>query len=66
MAKNFIDLTRCAQELSVTKNYTSKLFRKTGFQPVMRINQIAFYMRYDFDHWKDENGFNLCTGMRVA
>lgn len=48
-----ISLRECADDLGVTDRYMREVFGRTAFLPVFRIQQVAYYMRYDFDNWKD-------------
>ena len=58
-----ISLKECAEDLDITPRYMRWLFHRSDpeFLPVFRINQIAFFMRYDFESWKQENWQELCT-----
>ena len=53
-----MSLTSCAAELRIGEGYMQKLFRRTKFWPVLRINQKAFYMGYDFETWKRRHWLN--------
>ena len=77
----FMSLKTCAEELGVSDQYVRSLFRRTKFWPVLRIHQIAFYMRNDFEDWCLQywkagqyiyrlggrpRSIQLCTGYLVA
>ena len=55
-----VSLKNCADRLKISDRYLRTLFHRTDFRPIFRINQIAFYMRTDFEYWATE----ICTQWR--
>ncbi len=56
-----ISLRECAEQLGVTTRYCRTLFDRSGFQPLFRIHQMAYFMRPDFDVWASDRHAQLCT-----
>ena len=52
-----LSLKTCADRLHISDRYLRTLFQRTDFKPIFRINQVAYYMRTDFEYWATE----LCT-----
>ncbi len=56
-----ISLRECAEQLGVTTRYCRTLFDRSGFEPLFRIHQRAYFMRPDFDSWASDRSGQLCT-----
>ncbi len=55
MANTFVSLETCAHELGIGERGLRKRFARTAFWPALRVNQIPFYMRSDFNQWKQDH-----------
>ena len=50
-----ISLRHCAEDLAISNQWMRDLFHNTKFWPIFRINNIAYYIRKDFEGWKKEH-----------